>query len=157
MKLFERLFRGTRSRWSLQFIEEGNRVTYTLNGNSVFRLVGYVMLRFAGGKNPVAPWSLRLVFNKTGQKVDLTAECFTADGENITERLFQSVVEIDPGYQVRSGEPIFIETASNKRLQLTHPHLPIPTMDLEAMLRDVNKKREISFYDVLDDVFQSQP
>ena len=138
-------------RWSLYVVQNEKQLAYAMHENSVMRIVGYVMGRFAGGKQPVAPWSLQLNFNQSHKTIKLRPDHFTTDGENITQALTREIEAIDPGWQVKGGEPVFEEAASKKRLKISE-HVS-GKIDLEAMMRDIDKPREVTFFSVMDEVF----
>jgi len=138
-------------RWSLYVVQNGNQLTYAMHENSVLRIVGYVMKYFENGGQPVPPWSLYLNFNHTHQTIKLGPEHFTSDGENVTSLLIQQIETIDPKWKVKGGEPVFEEAATKKRLKISE-HEP-GKIDAKAMLKNINKPRELTFYRVMNNVF----
>ncbi len=138
-------------RWSLYFVQNEKQIIYALHGNSVMRLVGYVMSYFSDGGKPVEPWSLYLNFNHTHKTIKLGSEHFTSDGEDITSTLIQEINSIDPGWQVKGAEPIFVEAATRKRIKISE-HTP-GNVDIRKMLERINKPPEVTFFSVMDDVF----
>lgn len=144
-------------RWSLYITKDGKHLMYALHENSVIGLVGYVMRRFANGKVPVEPWSLYLNFNHTHQNIKLGSEHFTQDGENVTPLLIQQIESIDPGFQVKFHEPVFVEVASGKQLRIsnyTSAKTPADMRaDIEQRLANIDKPKELTFFDVIDQVF----
>jgi hypothetical protein len=138
-------------RWSLYIVRDGNQLAYAMHEHSVMGMIGYVMGSFANGGKPVEPWSLYLNFNHKHQLIKLGPEHFTPDGENVTPLLIQQIETIDPGWRVKSGEPVFEEAATKKRIKITD-HVP-GKWDIQAMLDNIDKPREVTFFRVLDDVF----
>ena len=122
-----------------------------MHENSVTRMLGYVMEYFADGGRPIEPWSLRLNFNHKHQAIKLGPEHFTPDGENITPVLIQQIESIDPGWKVKGGEPVFEEAATKKRIRISE-YAP-GQIDIQAMLNNIDKPRELTFYSVMDEVF----
>ena len=138
-------------RWSLYVVQHDNQLAYAMHENSVLRMVGYVMHYFADGGRPVDPWSLYLNFNHKHKTIKLQPEHFTSNGENITKLLIQQIEAMDPGWQVKGGEPIFEEAATKRRLKITEHELG--KIDLQKMMDSINKPREVTFYSVMDGVF----
>ena len=138
-------------RWSLYIVQNEKQLAYAMHENSVMRLVGYVVAHFAGGREPVAPWSLHLNFNQSHKTIQLRSDHFTTDGENITQVLIREIESIDPGWRVKGGEPVFEEAATKKRLKISE-HAP-GQIDIEAMFRNIDKPRAVTFYSVMDEVF----
>lgn len=138
-------------RWSLYIVRDGKSLAYAMHENSVVRLAGYVMGYFAGGSQPVSPWSLYLNFNQTHKTILLQPRHFTADGENVTPALIAEVEAIDPGWRVKGVEPVFEEAATKKRIKISE-HSP-GNIDIEAIMRNLDKPREVTFYSVMDEVF----
>lgn len=135
-------------RWSLYIVRDEKSIAYAMHENSVMRIAGYAMGYFAEGAKPVAPWSLYLNFNKAHKTIRLEPHHFTADGENITSKLAAEIEAIDPGWRVKGAEPVFEEAATKKRLKLSEGNI-----DIEAMMRNVDKPREVTFYSVMNEVF----
>ena len=138
-------------RWSLYIVRDGKNIVYAMHENSVMRLAGYAMGHFAGGSLPVSPWSLYLNFNQTHRTILLQPHHFTADGESVTPALVAEVEAIDPGWRVEGAEPVFEEAATKKRLKISE-HSP-GSIDIEAMMRSLDKPREVTFHSVMDEVF----
>lgn len=120
-----------------------------MHENSVLRIVGYVMSRFANGAAPVSPWSLHLNFNKAHRSFELRPEHFTPDGENVTQHLIKQIESIDPGWQVRGGEPVFIEAASKKNIPISSK---MDFSSSEALMSALVPKQK-TFFSVMDEVF----
>ncbi len=138
-------------RWSLYIVRNGNELVYAMHEHSVIRMLGYVMRYFANGRRPVEPWSLYVNFNHEHQTIKLGPEHFTPDGENFTPTLIQQIESIDPGWKVKGGEPVFEEAATKKRLKISaHERGKI---DIKAMLENINKPREVTFFSVMDEIF----
>jgi hypothetical protein len=108
-------------RWSLYIVKNQNELMYAMHENSVLRMVGYVMDYFKNGNEPKESWSLHLNFNKKHESFLLKPEHFTQDGNNITQALIQKIEVIDPNYQVKGSEPIFVNTKTKKKLKLSEP------------------------------------
>ena len=96
-------------RWSLYIVRNEKELLYAMHANAVLGMVGYVMLSFANGSRPVAPWSLYLNFNHSNKTIKLGPEHFTTDGQHCTPELINQIRAIDPGYQVGYAEPVFEE------------------------------------------------
>lgn len=139
-------------RWSLYVVHNG-RLAFAMHEHSVIRMVGYVMSYFSGGKSPVPPWELYLNFNHKHQTIRLTPEHFTSDGENVTPALIQQIEALDPGWRVKGGEPIFEEVATRKRLKVSDAPRIRSGADLQAMLDNIDKPKELTFFSVMDKVF----
>lgn len=138
-------------RWSLYIVRDGKKLIYAMHENSVMRVIGYTMGYFAGGAQPVVPWSLYLNFNQAQKTIRLQPHHFTTDGENVTRALMAEIEAIDPGWRVEGAEPIFEEVATNRRLRISNSTLG--QNGLEAMLRDIDKPPQTSFHSVMDEVF----
>lgn len=138
-------------RWSLYVVRNGNQLVYAMHENAVIRMVGCVMGYFAGGREPVEPWSLHLNFNHKHQTIRLDSRHFTADGENVTPILIQEIQSIDPGWNVKGGDPVFEEVATKKRIKIADRH--IGRIDIQAMLDNIGRPREVTFFSVMDEVF----
>jgi len=138
-------------RWSLYIVRDENSLAYAMHENSVVRLAGYAMGYFAGGARPVPPWSLYLNFNHDHKILRLAPHHFTPDGENVTPDLIAEIEVIDPGWRVKGGEPVFEEAATKRRLKISE-HSP-GGIDIEAMLRNLDKPSEMTFYSVMNEVF----
>jgi hypothetical protein len=148
MGFFNKLFGF---RWSLYIVQNGNQLAYAMHENSVVRMLGYLMRYFADGGKPIEPWSLHLNFNQKHETIKLGPEHFTLDGKNLTPVLLRQIESIDPGYQVKSAEPVFEEAATKKRIKISESkpgHI-----DIKEMLDNINKPREITFYTVMNEVF----
>ncbi|TKB88901.1 MAG: hypothetical protein E8D40_15075 [Nitrospira sp.] len=149
MGLLNRLFGF---RWSLYVVHNGG-LAFAMHEHSVMSTVGYVMSYFAAGKEPVAPWELYLNFNHKHQTIKLTPAHFTVDGENVTPLLIQQIEAIDPGWKIRGGEPVFEEAATKKKLKISDAPRSWSTADLQAMMDNLDKPRELTFFSVMDMVF----
>lgn len=151
MGLFKKLFGF---RWSLYIVRDDNKITYAMHENSVIRILGYVMDYFSNGKTPVHPWSLHLNFNQKHQSFELRPEHFTPDGENVTNLLIQKIESIDPGWKVKGGEPVFEEAATKKKLKISNT--TVDNIDLRAMMENLDKPKEVTFFGVMNEVFGGQ-
>lgn len=138
-------------RWSLYIVQNENQLVYAMHENNVMGIIGYVIRYFANGGMPVAPWSLHLNFNHKHQAIKLGQEHFTPDGENVTPLLMHQIEAIDPGWKVNSVEPVFEVSATKKRIKILD-HTP-GHIDLQSMLDNIGKPRELTFYSVMDEVF----
>jgi hypothetical protein len=139
------------SRWSLYVVRNGNQIAYAMHENSAIRIAGYVMGYFAGGAKPVGPWSLYLNFNRMHKTILLRPEHFTAGGENVTKQLIAEIDEIDPGWKVKGGEPVFEEAATKRRLKISEHSSG--HIDIQVMLKQINEPPEVTFNSVMDEVF----
>lgn len=149
MGLLNRLFGF---RWSLYIVHNGD-LAFAMHEHSVLRMVGYVMSYFAGGKAPVAPWELYLNFNHKHKTIKLVPAFFTADGENVTPLLIQQIESLDPGWKVKSGDPVFEEAATKKQLKISDAPKIRSGADIQALLDNIDKPRELTFFSVIDMVF----
>ena len=138
-------------RWSLYIVRDGNKIAYAMHENAVARLAGYAMGYFADGAKPVAPWSVYLNFNHAQKAILLEPKHFTSDGENLTQELLTEIQTIDPGWKVKGAEPVFEEAATKRRLKISEHSAG--RIDIEAMFRDIDKPKELTFYSVMDQVF----
>lgn len=138
-------------RWSLYVTKNGNQLVYAMHENCVISMIGYVMRYFADGGRPVEPWSLHLNFNHEHQTIELKPEHFTPDGEHITSLLTNQIKAIDPGWNVKSVGPVFEEAATKKRLKISE-HAS-GHIDLQAIMDNIGKPREKTFFSVMDEVF----
>lgn len=141
-------------RWSLYVVYGENKLAYAMHENSVARILGYVMGRFANGGKPADPWSLYLNFNHKHQKIKLCPEHFSDDGESVTRLLIQQIESIDPGYRVKGAEPVFEECATKKRIKISE-YAP-GNIDIKTMFDNVGKPRETTFFSVMDEVFRKK-
>ena len=141
-------------RWSLYVVKNDKDIAYAMHENSVLRIVGYTMSYFANGASPVAPWSLYLNFNKEHKALKLQHGHFTSDGEDITDKLRLEIESIDPGWRVKGGEPVFEEAATRNRLNISE-HAP-GKLDIAQMLMNVDKSSEVTFFSLMNEVFQKK-
>ena len=109
------------------------------------------MGHFEDGGKPIEPWSLLLNFNHKHQTIALRPEHFTPDGQNVTSVLIQEIEAVDPGWNVKGGEPVFEEAATKKRIKLSE-QTP-GAIDIQGMLDNIGKPRELTFFSVMDDIF----
>lgn len=137
-------------RWSLYIVQNENELVYAMHEHSATRMIGYVMSYFANGGMPVEPWSLYLNFNHKHQKIRLGSEHFTPDGRNVSPLLIQQIEAIDPGWKVKSAEPVFEETATKKRIKIQE--------DDKAWITNISSgtPRELTFFRIIDEVFGKQ-
>lgn len=136
-------------RWSLYIVQNGNELVYAMHEHSALRMVGYVMSYFANGGKPVKPWRLYLNFNHKHQKIRLGPEHFTLDGQNVSPLLIQQIEVIDPGWKVKSAEPVFEEAATKKRIKIQE--------DDKTWIANISSGiPELTFYRVMDEVFGTQ-
>jgi len=138
-------------RWSLYVTKNRNQLVYAMHENCVMTMIGYVMGYFANGSRPVEPWSLHLNFNHKHQTIELRPEHFTPNAENVTSLLIKQIEAIDPGYNVKSVGPVFEVAATKKCIKISE-HAP-GHIDLQAIMDNIGKPREITFYSVMDEVF----
>ncbi len=152
MGFFNKLFGF---RWSLYIIRNENQLVYAMHEHSVRMLVEYVMRYFAEGRRPVEPWSLHLNFNHKHQTIKLEPELFTPNGEYMSPELKRRIESIDPGWEVKGGEPWFEEAATKKHLKITDypPGQDIATINSYIQARLDGKPSETTFYSVMDEVF----
>ena len=139
-------------RWSLYIVRNGG-IAFAMHENSVIRMVGYAMSYFADGKEPIAPWELYLNFNHKHQTIKLTSQHFTPNGENPTPLLIQQIEAIDPGWKVKGGAPVFEEAATKRKLKISDTPKSWTTANLQAMMENIDKPKELTFFSVMDMVF----
>ena len=139
-------------RWSLYVVHNGG-LAFAMHEHSVVRLVSYVISYFEGGKAPVEPWELYLNFNHKHQTIKLTPQHFTTDGENLTQLLIQQIESIDPGWNVKGGEPVFEEAATKKKLKISDAPKSWSNESIQAMMDNLDKPKELTFFSVMDMVF----
>lgn len=149
MGLFNNLFGF---RWSLYVVKNGQLI-FAMHEHSVLRMVGYVMAFFADGKAPVEPWELHLNFNHNNQTIKLTPKHFTNDGDDVSQLFIQQVGSIDPGWQVKGGEPLFEEVATKKKLKIMDTPKDWSAASLQSMLDSIKEPKEVTFFSVMDMVF----
>ena len=138
-------------RWSLYFVLGENQLIYAMHENSALRLVGYVMGYFANGGIPAEPWSLYLNFNHEQKSILLKPDHFASTGENVSPFLIREIENLDSGWRVKGGEPVFIEVVTNKRIKLNDRS---KHSDVHAMLANAGQPREATFYTVMDEIFR---
>ncbi len=146
-------------RWSLYIVKDEKQLVYAMHENNPMKMVGYLMLYFANGKNPVEPWSLWLNFNHKHKAFKLNSEHFTPDGESVTRVLIQNIEALDPGWKVNSADPVFEDAITKKRLNINSYNTEQGHIDWEAKIQQMmdeiqeNKPREVTFFSVMDEVF----
>jgi len=156
MSIFNRLFGF---RWSLYVVKNDNQLVYALHEHSALCLADYVGMWFAKGAAPVQPWSLYLNFNHTHKNIKLGPQHFSPDGRHVTQLLIDQIRSIDPGFDVRAGEPLFVEVATKKQLKLREELPPMTRDYLVKRLAELSKpreqqeRRESTFYNVMESVF----
>ncbi len=138
-------------RWSLYFVLDGNQLEYVMHENSIMRMLGYIMGRFEDGGSPVKPWSVHLNFNRDHQSIKLEARHFTKDGMDITQELQKKIFDIDPGWQVKGKEPVFLNAKTNKKIRVSG--MKAGKIDWQAKFDNLEKNSELTFYDVMDEIF----
>jgi len=150
MGLMEKLFGF---RWSLYIVKNGKELVYVMHGDSVFRMVGYVMGSFSGGSKPVLPWSIHLNFNKKHKSFELLPEHFTTDGESITHLLRHQIESIDTNWEVAGAgsTPVFLEVATKKKIKISND-----LSNLQEYMDNMKKPQDPTFYDILDIVFGNE-
>ncbi len=141
-------------RWSLYIVKNGNEAVYVMHENSVLRMVGYVMQYYKEGRTPNHPWSIHLNFNSKRQAFELTPTHFSPDGENVTQSLISKIKGIDPGWQVKGGEPVFEEVATKKRLNLRSPAINLTDNRFEFQKYIDNQSDEPTFFSIMDSIFR---
>ena len=137
-------------RWSLYIVRNENELVYAMHEHSVFRILGYVMGYFKNGAEPVEPWSLYLNFNKKHQMIKLEPKHFTPDGEFFTHELIKEIETIDPGWQVQSGEPVFLEVRTKKQIPIKHEFDPYK---LQEYMDNPDKRKGPTYFSIMDEVF----
>ena len=109
---------------------------------------------FVNQSQPASPWGLVLNFNRTHKFIKLKPEHFTPDGENVSKVLLQKIQAIDPGWKVKGSEAIFEEASTKKKIPISRGSLS--GIDFPKIIDDADKPREITFYDVMDRVFEKR-
>ena len=139
-------------RWSLYVVRNENELIYAMHEHSVIELIDWVMVGyFEKGLSPVKPWSLYLNFNKKHKKIKLKSAYF--NGLRISDELMNAIQTIDPGWNVKAGEPVLVEVATKKNIKLRE-HIPGEKIDIQKMLDNINKPRELTFNSIMDEVFE---
>lgn len=141
-------------RWSLYIVQHENQLVYAMHENSVIRMVGYVMGYFANQSQPASPWGLVLNFNRTHKSIKLRPEHFTPDGKDVSKLLLQEIQAIDPGWKVKGSDPVFEDASTTKKLPISRDSLS--GINFNKIIDDVGKPKEITFYDVMDHVFEKR-
>lgn len=137
-------------RWSVYFVHNGNELVYVMSENSIMRMLGYIMGRYAHGGMTKSDWSIVLNYNYENRTILLSPHHFNEDGTNVTQALISDIEEIDTGWKVKGAEPVFHEASTKKRIPLSSG-----VIDLQKMIDDAKTgKQEITFSKVMDYVFQ---
>jgi len=132
-------------------VRNDNQLIYAMHEHSVVELIQWVMVSyFENGLSPVEPWSLYLNFNKNHKKIRLLPQHF--NGLKISNDLMNVIKTIDPGWNVKAQDPVFVEVATKKLLKISE-FKPGEELDLQAMLDNINKPKEPTFHSVMDEVF----
>lgn len=151
-------------RWSLYIVHAG-KLKYSLDGDSVAELAGYVMSRFENHATPTYPWTLVLNFNHTHQYIELKPDHFTSDGEHVTQTFIHEIEKTDPGWMVKKKrKPFFYDVENKKELKIysdfTEMCFSGSNLDdyLEKKLSDIQegKEEELTLSKILDQVFEKQ-
>ena len=120
-------------RWSLYIVRNENELIYAMHEHSVIELIDWVMVRyFEKGLSPIYPWSLYLNFNKKHKKIKLQSSYF--NGLKVSDELMNQIYAIDPGWDVKPGEPVLVEVATKKNLKLSE-HMAGEKIDLQKKVR----------------------
>jgi len=118
-------------RWSLYVIRNENELIYAMHEHSVIELIEWVLFGyFEKGLSPVEPWSLYLNFNKKHQRIKLGLQYF--NGRKINNELINQIQSIDPGWDIKRGEPVFMEAATKKTLKISD-HMPSVSMKVRHL------------------------
>jgi hypothetical protein len=155
MGLFNKLFGY---RWSLYVIRHDKELVYVMHENSVMRMIGYLAGYFEDGHNPVEPWSLYFNFNSNHNLIKLGPEHFQK-GELPSNILINRISQIDPGWQVKGAEPVFMEAATKKQLKIMDYPMGRSSDDIAKWMQDTmnnmetGKKEEPTFFSVMNEVF----
>lgn len=145
-------FKSFNRRWSL-YVVRGNQSAYAMHGNCVIQIVGYVMGYFANDRKPIPPWNLYLCSN--GKQIQLGPEYFTSDGESPTPLLIQQIESIDSRWNgFKAGEIWCEDTVTKKPLKISE-YTP-GKIDVQAMFDNIDKPRELTFFAVMDEVFEKR-
>jgi hypothetical protein len=103
-------------RWSLYFVGRDGVLRYCLHENAVVVLLGYVVAPIENGKHISDDWQLFINFNWQHKYIKLEERYF-AHGK-IDPTLLQQIQEIDSGWKVPLGKPVFIDARTDKELPL---------------------------------------
>ncbi len=103
-------------RWSLYFVHKTDGLRYALHENSVYRLLGYVLGQLESGKHIGSDWELYINFNWEHKAIKLEERYFLK--ESFSAELQEKISGVDPEWMVRGGEPVFVDTRTNKKLPL---------------------------------------
>lgn len=105
---------------------------------------------FADGEAPHPPWSLHLNFNRKNKSFELQPHHFSASRDELTTALIERIRQIDPGYRVKGGEPVFVDAVTRRQLKLREA---VDYSDLQRMINRLGRPKEPTFYSVMDEVF----
>lgn len=140
-------------RWSVYIVRNDNELLYALQEHCPITLTGYLTGYFKEGRDPVAPWSLHLNYNRTHQAFQLTSQHF--NGEMQSAELIQRIEDLDPKWRNRCGkEPVFIEPATKRVLPLSETTTSITAEGLQSMIDNAGKPPTTTYCSVMDEVFR---
>ena len=150
MKLFKKLFGY---RWSVYIVLGENNLIYAMHQNSVMRMLGYFMGYFKNGNLPIEPWNIYLNFNHDHKSIKLRTDHFLPNGDDINNTLIKEIESIDPKWQVKGDEPVFEEVSTRNKIPFRSKHMK--NLDIQAMIDNAGKPKEITFYDIMDTIFEA--
>ena len=153
MGLIKSIFRGLSGklgyRWSLYICRENKTRYYVMHADSAHTILGYVMLQFGDGGQPVDPWELYLNFNKTNTYFKLGPEHFTNSGNDLSPALIAKLEEIGPDSKMGGRGPVFVDVVKKRTLKMNE------NLSLED-IRERNrsgKPKETTALDIIAMVF----
>ena len=119
-----------------------------MHEDSAMRILGYVMLSFKNNSNPAEPLSLHLNFNKNHTSIELNSSFFSNDGEKISKELVRKIETIDPKFDEKRSEPIFVEVTNGKEIPLL-----IKRDYSELFVDGQGVNDELTFFSIIEKVF----
>lgn len=149
MGLFSKLFGY---RWSLYVARNQRELAYAMHCHSVIRMVGYIAGYYSKGMQPRAPWSIHLNYNRTHDAFELLPQHFTSVEPQITTELINEIARIDPGWQVRGSEPVFMDARTKKEIEI---YRPLDIGDVQGMIDRLGDPKPPTFFSIMDDIFES--
>jgi hypothetical protein len=145
-------------RWSLYLVHKDRGFLYALHENAVFVLLGYVLGKIESGKHIAPDWKLFINFNWEHKSIELLEEYF--QNEEISPALIQKISDVDPGWMVAGGKPVFVEVKTGNQIPLGSSYDSVfePNRNEELFVKQLLEGKlvepKISFATVFREVFQ---
>jgi len=139
-------------RWSLYVCINDKELRYKMHNDSLLRMIGYVMYYYVEFGKPKAPWTIWLNHNKTHTSFELKREHFTDDGESVSNMFTETVKSIDPDYMRTGSEPVVIDVNTKRKIPIK---VETGYSNLYNILNNSDEKRELTFYDIMRDIFSN--